>query len=163
MKNGLKVLEKLEKTFKDNEWEEVRLLKEKDGESDTDVLTTLHRGFGSVSNLAEGEYYFMESKSGDTAAFVARIIIMTEVPTDNIHELLAHVALINAELIAGAYEYDAVDDELAYALKVPVAAGSKEDEIYDLADSAVATALSQAEPYASILIEVANKPEVVSE
>lgn len=162
-KTNTKVLEKLEKTFKENDWEEVRLVLSDSGESDVDILTTLHRGFGSVSNLAEGEFYFLEGEGSVPDIFAARIIVMAQVPTDNIPELLAHIAVINAELIAGSYEYDAIDDELAYSLKVPVVASSSETEVYDLADSVIATALSQAEPYASVLVEVANKPEVTPE
>ncbi len=149
-----KLLEKLKKKMTDSGMEEVKMVYAKDGEVSVDVLTTLHRGFGSMSNLAEGEFYFLDGNDDEPDHFVARIAIGTDIPSDAIPELSIHIALINAELVAGAYEYDAADDELAYALKVPVSDGLTDSQLYDMADTWMATALLLSEQYASDLVQV---------
>ena len=153
---GTKILEGIEKKMKDSGMDEVRMVYAGENGVNPDTLTTLHRGFGSISNLAEGEFCFVGSKDDEPARFVARIAFASELSSDVIPALTARIAVINAEIAAGAYEYDPVDDELSFALKIPVADGLSDEDLSEMIGSDIAIALSVGEQYAAELLEIAN-------
>ena len=152
---GTKILKGIEKKMKDSGMDEVRMVYAGEDDVAIDTLMTLHRGFGSISNLAEGEFCFVEAED-EPARFVARIAFASEIPSDFVPALTARIALVNAEIPTGAYEYDPVDDELSYALKLPVADGLTDSQLEEMIGSDIAIALSLGEQYAAELIELAN-------
>ena len=136
---GTKILKGIEKKMKDSGMDEVRMV---------------YAGEDDVA-IAEGEFCFVEAED-EPARFVARIAFASEIPSDFVPALTARIALVNAEIPTGAYEYDPVDDELSYALKFPVADGLTDSQLEEMIGSDIAIALSLGEQYATELIELAN-------
>ncbi|MCR5748560.1 MAG: hypothetical protein K6G03_12700 [Lachnospiraceae bacterium] len=136
---------------------EVQFLDKDESGLETDMVTTLHHSFGTVSNIAEGEFYFEDD------VFVSRILIATEIDTANIPKLCVLISVINSELPAGCFEYDPAEDLLAYSLKTPVTDSMTEDEVSYLTDRNVAIALSVSEQYSHDLILCARDTEGITQ
>ncbi len=150
----IKVLRKLYDIFtgemdEDSEFE-IRLLEKEESGLEADLLTTLHRSFGTISNMAEGDFFF------DDDVFVARILICAEINTDNLPTLCVLISMINSDIPVGSFEYDPTENVIAYSLKTPVTESMTLEEVTELADRCVAMALSVSEQYSSDLIENAH-------
>ncbi len=150
--SGKKILENLKEIFINNGHDEV-LLSEADGEgSSIPVLSVLLRGLGSVSNLAEGEFYFTDIGASKKVYFVSRIRILPEVDPRFVSILCLKAGLINPDLYAGCFEYDPLEGDFSYTLKIPLVSGLSEKELTEIADSCIATALSVSGEYAGDFI-----------
>ena len=152
-----KVLERLRKEIEENNEEaDVRLLKKGEEGLTRDVLTTLERSFGSLANLAEGEYFFVDKEEIGIDLFMVRLHVASDVPPENGAALCLIESLKNAELLGGSFGYDPDTGELSYNYGVPVSEGATEEQLYSLAGSAIATALSEARQHAGELLDVAG-------
>lgn len=125
------------------------LTDEEEGVTDRMVLTTLHSGFGSFSNLAEGEFYF------DEDIFVSRIIVVKDVPAENRPQLCVLISLVNEQTPVGSFGYDIREDALVYNLRVPFVSGLSGEELVELCDRTMAVALSVSQENAADLVRAA--------
>ena len=70
---GTKVLEALFKSFQEGAQDidslEYRFLRKEESGLETDILTTLHQSFGTMSNTAEGDFFFDEDTFFPSSAF----------------------------------------------------------------------------------------------
>ncbi len=149
-----KVLNELYKTLTEDAANidsfEFKLVTKEDSGLETDILTTLHHSFGTMSNTAEGEFYFYKG------FFVARMVVTTEVEAASVINLCVNISLINSELPMGCFEYDPEHEALIYSLKIPVVDGLSFEDETDLAGRCVAMAMSVSEQYSAALIECAH-------
>ncbi len=135
----------------------VMLLKKDADNVDRDILTTLHSGFGTLSNQAEGEYYFMDKEEIGLDTFVVLIRVVSEVPARNAAELATLVSLINPELVGGNFAFDPDEGELQYLMRVPLSEDTPEDMLISVAGSAIALSLSESRQFARSLVTLAKK------
>ena len=150
--SGKNILENLKEIFLKNGHDEVLLLEAGEEGISTPVLSVLLRGFGSVSNLAEGEFFFAERKDAKPDYFVSRIRILPEVDPKFVSILCLKAGLVNPDLYAGCFEYDPLEGDFSYVLKIPLVSGLSEKELTEIADSCIATALSVSGEYAGDFI-----------
>ncbi len=153
----MKVLEKLYRTIKDSIDEEegdfsieAMLIEDSKDHGGVPVLTTLHHSFGTESNLAEGEFYFTED------IFVAKVILVPQVPLQNQTQLCVLMSFVGAILPAGSFEFDTSQQALVYCLKTPVYEGLSDEELFDFCDRCIGIALSVAEENSYDLIKIAK-------
>jgi len=145
------VLEKLLRSFLDNGMEEADLIEKEKSGLGTDMLAVWLKGFGSISNEAVGEFYFIGDKP---CIFNARISVLDEIEDDKLPTLSAEIADINSRIPLGGFSYDPVENVIFYSLRVPVRESFSEKEITEEADSAAALSLSVAGSYVSVLLKV---------
>ncbi len=150
------ILKKLEGMLLENEIPAVLQPKEETG-LPVDMLKTEHRGFGSTSNLAEGEFTFLETKEGDANVFHCRIKIASGLTDESIVLAGVQMAGVNSGLPLGVFAYDPYDDSLIYRMDVPFVNSMSEEAALEQADSAVALSLSVAEGYCRSVLDGLRK------
>lgn len=145
----LKILEKLYQTFADNMPEDpeegstyAKLLDKEESGFRVPVLTTLHYSFGSLTNIAEGLFYFDRDLNEGADTFISRIVVVPEVEAQKLLQASVLLSLINSRLPVGCFGVDMEENALIYSLCTPVAEGLSEDELYELCDRCMAIALS---------------------
>ncbi len=157
-----KVLEKIKNEIEQNNEEaEVKLIKAGENGFVRDILTTVESGFGSVANLAETRFFFVDKDEAGVEFFVARIQVAAEIPPENGPMLSLLISTKNAELIGGSFGYDPEDATLIYTYSVPVTDDTGEKQLYALVEAAVATSLSEARIHAVDLVPTAKRQGVI--
>ncbi len=135
----------------------VMLLKKDQDGVDRDILTTLHPSFGTLSNMAEGEFYFLDEEEIGVDLFVARIRVTTDIPPENGADLAALISLVNPNLVGGSFAYSPLEGELQYLLQVPLYKDTPEDILTSVVGSAMALSLSESQQFARNLVTFAKK------
>ncbi len=151
-----KILRKLGDELNQNEVEAFFLPGNETG-LDTDILATRHRGFGSMSNTAEGEFAFLDGGEGDFTVFNCRIGIVSDISDRDLELVSAEMMEINAALPLGSFAYDPYDGTVFYSLRAPFVYSMKEKEALEEADSMIALSMSAAERYCSTILKLAGK------
>ncbi|MCR5403966.1 MAG: hypothetical protein K6E91_09160 [Butyrivibrio sp.] len=123
-----------------------RLVEKEESGLGRTVLTTLHGGFGAVSNVSCGEFYF------DEDIFVSRIIVAAEIPEGSRPFLCALIGPVNDKTPAGSFGFDIRENALVYNLRLPIAEGLSEDELVELCDRTMAVAITSAGENAGDLV-----------
>ncbi len=153
--NTKKLLLKLEKTFRENGLTEAQVLLKDETGLEADILATRHRGFGSISNTAEGEFSFFEDEDG-AALFTCRLTVLKGIKESALPLVCATIVQVNAGIPLGGFAYDPLEDSVFYALRTPFPASLSEKELAEEADSCTALSLSVAERYCTGIIRNAG-------
>ena len=126
--------------------ETVLLTKEESG-LELDILVTMMAGFGGISNIGQGEYFFY----GDDVpqGFGCRITVASEVLPENVDPLCMELAVTNAELPVGCFAYDPEVNAVIYILQMPFAEGLTDENIISEANTCIRLAIKISAGYAA--------------
>ena len=97
-----KILEELYNTLKDAGAKELTFSEKEETGLPYDVVVMLLDGFGTTTNTAQCEFYFLTKEELGTDMFFCRITLTEEVVPENIPGLCAEIAVLNLELPLGA-------------------------------------------------------------
>ncbi len=142
--------------LKADEDAEVTFIKKGENGAARDVLLTVEHSFGSLANTAETESFFVDKEEAGVEFFMSRVYVIREVSPEKGALICLTESLINDNLVGGAFGYDAESGTVSYTYSVPIAETCTEEQKKMLAESAMATALSEAQKYAGDLLLVAN-------
>ena len=129
------------------EADETQLLLAEDTGLETDILNTVMTGFGSLTNVAEGEYYFLGEERPE--AFTCRITVVPDVKPENEALLCLELAGEDYDIPAGCFAYDEEEKAVVYYLSVPLPEGLTEKEIIKEADLVIRLSLRLSMTYAA--------------
>ena len=148
----LQILRSLRDSFVENGHEEAVLVTKDSGKADTDVLVTLHRSFGRLSEEVQGLFYFSEDSG--MPLFICRLILGEDLPDDAVLPICTEIALLNPTLPFGAFAFDPLSAGVEYTFQLPVDESRTEKELLAEADMCAALSLSVAELNVHTLQEI---------
>ena len=138
--------------------DEARLLTMEESGLPVDMLVTTLYGFGSVSNIGQGEFYFYGEEEPE--AFACRITVVPEVLAENVLPLCVELATVNYDLPIGSFSFDRTENCVVYTLQVPFAESLSDEEIIEEADLCIRLAIDFSARYASQYAFYANRREL---
>ncbi|MBQ7506185.1 MAG: hypothetical protein IJT05_02565 [Lachnospiraceae bacterium] len=150
-----KILEELYNTLKDAGAKELTFSEKEETGLPYDVVVMLLDGFGTTTNTAQCEFYFLTKEELGTDMFFCRITLTEEVVPENIPGLCAEIAVLNLELPLGAFSFDVMENALIYQANLPLSPGLSTIEIQEEADGCIASAISVSGRFAGTLVPLA--------
>ncbi len=136
--------------------ESVLLTKEETG-LEVDIRTTLMIGFGSTSNIGQGEYYFYGEEEPE--GFACRITVVTRVLPENIGPVCTELAVVNSQIPMGCFAYDTEENSIIYMLQTPLIQGLSDEDILSEANTCIRLAVGLASGYAAQYAYYAGRRE----
>lgn len=127
------------------EAEETELHLSEDTGIEIDILSTVMTSFGSLTNVAQGEYYFIGDERPE--AFTCRITLLPEVRKENEALLCLEIAGENYDIPIGCLSYDEEERAVVYTLSAPLVEGLSEEDILKEADICIRLALGLSRTY----------------
>ncbi len=152
-----KILSEINKIFEEIKVASRLRLMENEPDLAMNVLQVLHNDFSLDGKEVLGEYGFSPASNiDDVQYFVASLILMEDVPEENITDLLAAVGLANFFLVSGCFALDVSERELIYKNTVPLLDSMTDEQMVAEINVIIVNGLDFSEQFAYLLTEVGN-------
>ena len=151
-----KILEELYTALHEIESEEIDLAKKEETGLPYDMIVMLLSGFGSQTNTAQCEIYFLPKEALGDIMFFFRINLTEKVVEENIPGLCAEIAATNYDLPFGAFSFDLAENAVVYQANLPMTDALTEAEIREVAEGCIATGISVARRFSETIIPSAT-------
>ena len=131
---------------------------EESGDADVEILRVIVDDYGVDGAPVLAEFFFLDTDNAaeDTLYFNCVINLSTELSKEKLPDLFAAISKLNFYLSGGGFAVDSEETILVYRTMVQMPKDFGVDKLNAMMSSTAAHALQFLEPYASVMIQIAE-------